>query len=35
MLTHIIIGLIASVGIGSFFGIILFLMAYKLDKNNL
>ena len=35
MLAHIIIGLITCVGIGSFFGIILFLMAYRLDKNNL
>ena len=31
----LIIGLIAIMGIGSFFGIILFLISYKLDKNNL
>mgnify|MGYP003469505117 CR=1 FL=1 len=31
----LIIGLIAIMGIGSFFGVVLFLISYKLDKNNL
>lgn len=32
---NLIIGLIAIIGIGSFFGVVLFLISYKLDKNNL
>lgn len=35
MLINIIIGLTACVCIGSFFGIALFLISYKLDNNNL
>lgn len=35
MLVNIIISLTACVCIGSFFGIALFLISYKLDNNNL
>lgn len=35
MLINIIIGLVACICIGSFFGMALFLVSYKLDNNNL